>query len=284
MATADNPNQPDYMIFDEVGMDAAGFNNGRVRTLFIGFTTLPNPPITINSLPIDPSTGEFEVDPVTGHQGRIMASVAGCEIVGGIGTCSNQGIGLTAGGIFKIRHDVDFLFPNTKPRLSPCAHLRAAGFPSCPQGGTLEEEFGVLQPLSRDIIGYTNHPLDPGIVTVDINGQVTQNGAYLNPNGIGHPEFVEIDLNAIATPLIFTATPWSFDRRVGPGGFDTPGAALAPLTPFPYSELDPRHIPGIPLPSGTYNDPTYNNPLFPLSFAYDRILSHYPFEGDTTVY
>ncbi|MGB5473698.1 MAG: hypothetical protein WBQ78_09500, partial [Gammaproteobacteria bacterium] len=116
LTTDDTAFQPDYMIFDEVGWDVPGFQNQRVRDLFISFGTLGTTSIDIFGLYYDPANNAVEE--------LVIATTAGCEIAAGAGTCSNVAlVGNTA--VFKIVHDVDFL-AGTDPRRSPCAHLQAA--------------------------------------------------------------------------------------------------------------------------------------------------------------
>jgi hypothetical protein len=212
--------------------------------------------------------------------------VAGCELAsgGGGGNCTNQGIGGGLGNhIFKVRHDVDFVQaaagapPNgADPKLSPCAHLRAGGFDVC-AGGTFAEEFAILSPIPHEIIARTAHGRLPGTRnTFDINGNPATNGLYLFPlganlGGIGFPEFVEVNLDQVATPNIFEGLPWALDRRLSPNGCLESGCegTPQPLVPFPFSGLDPRTQAGTP--TGNYNDPTYTASL--LSFGRDRILS-----------
>lgn len=235
--------QPDYLIFDEVEWDVAGFNNERVRTLFIGFSSRGDTLVDIFALHIDPETGQE-----TEH---VIASTIGCDAIGGAGSCTAQGIGATAPGIFKVRYDVDFLVAQNKPELLPCSVLGASnlaqiGHTNPCSGNTLAQNFKVLSPISRDLIGRSRNkvignnggPFPDGF---DIRGNAAPNGEYLNPVGIGHPEFVEVNLNAIQTPFIFAGQPWNLDRRLGPGGSEgaNPGSAQ-PLDPFPYSGLDPR--------------------------------------------
>jgi len=273
LTTDDTPFQPDYIVFDEVGWDVPGYQNQRVRDLLIGFSTLPNPGVDIFGLYSDPATNSY--------QEVVFATTVGCDLAAGAGTCSTQGVvGNT--GIFKVVHDVDFI--NGVPigaRQSPCQHLNAAvlagGIPAadgtmittsrCSPTPTMAQEFSVLSPATRDIIGRSRHKhaLNPTVVTLDFHGTPSQNGEYLNPVAIGHPEFVEIDLNALQTPLIFAGEQWNMDRRLGPGGCDgvceTPGAVpigdpSMQLNPFPYSELDPgtqAGVPGVPFVPG-YGD------------------------------
>ncbi len=129
------------------------------------------------------------------------------------------------------------------------------------------KEFAVMNPLFRDLVGRTRNKVKidaqnqlnaaagvgPIIEVLDVTGTSVPWGQYINPVGQGHPEFGEIDLAAIDTPLIFTGQPWLLDRRLGPGGFDElndngaiqTNASLA-LDPFPCSGLDPREQAAVP--------------------------------------
>jgi hypothetical protein len=266
LTTANDAFSPDYIVFDEVGWDVPGYQNQRVRDLLIGFATLANPQVDIFGLYGDPDTNSFKE--------LVFGTTVGCDLLAGAGSCTTQGIvGNT--GIFKIVHDVDFVTGvPVKDIRSPCLHLNAAnaagGIPDangvmapvnrCSATPTLAQEFAMLAPATRDIIGRSRHKhaLDPSVVTLDFHGTASQNGEYLNPTGIGHPEFVEIDLNGLQTPYIFTGEQWNMDRRLGPGGCD--GAcettAAVPighpsmrLDPFPFSDLDPgtqNGLPGVP--------------------------------------
>ena len=284
LVTVDSPNQPDYMIFDEVGWDIPGFQNQRIRDLLIGFTTLQNPGVDIFGLYYDPANnGNVEE--------LVFATTVGCDIAAGAGSCSGAGLAVAGGGIFKIVHDVDFIEASlgTLPKdiRSPCQHLNAAytstGIPDVngiplfadPKGRcslplTVNKEFEVLSPVTRDIIGRSRHKhtLNSGVVTLDFHGRESQNGEYLNPVALGHPEFVEINLNALNTAYIFAGIPWNMDRRLSPGGgcdgeapcdaggVDAVTAALPighpsmSLDPFPFSGLDPGTQAGAPSPGG----------------------------------
>lgn len=303
LSTKDQPGQPDYLFLDEVGIDAPGFQNQRIRTLIIGFSTLPSD-VLVWSIHYDPVTNAPHEFP--------LASVQGCDVAGGPGTCGQQGLVAGGGGnIFKIRHDVDFLV-GAKPRLNPCAHLRGdprwSALNICPTGGSAEtnmtEMMGILSPIPHEIQTRTGHLLAsqlPGgvpLVTLDINGNVATNGQYLFPFGIGlggivTPEFVEIDLNALGTAVSFSGLPWNMDRRLSPGGcIDTTGDGVPdcestpqPLDPFPFEGTDPRSLTAN-LPSGPYADPNFT--AAPLTSVRDRILSFVDaasgkFNGNATV-
>ena len=318
LTTDDTAFQPDYMIFDEVGWDIPGFQNQRVRDLLIMFGTLGTSHIDVFGLYYDPmNTDGVPVKEV------VFATTYGCDQAGGAGLCTAQAlVGNTA--VYKIVHDVDFI--NGAPikqadRRSPCAHLQAAyagdGIPdkdgvfhtSDPLGrctteaintGNMGEEFAVLSPPTRDLIGRSRHKhaLDPSVVTLDFHGRPSQNGEYLNPVGLGHPEFVEIDLGALQTPYIFAGIPWNMDRRLSPGGGcddaaecdnTTPiGDPSMSLDPFPYSQLDPgtqAGVPGVPRVIGYGTDqrnrtlsyyPFYSNPALPLTQASGGLVMPWP--------
>lgn len=260
LVTANDPSQPDYMIYDEVEWDVAGFQNERVRTLFIGFTTDPFSQVTMYSLHVDPLTNENHEVP--------LASTIGNPLT------INQGIGGNAGGIFKIRYDVDFITGSpVRDDLSPCQNLGRAGIAACSPQRTMAEEFSILSPITREMIGRTQRKqLNPGLQAFDVNGNDAPWGEYLTPVGVGHAEFVEINLDALNTPFIFTGEPWNLDRRLSPAGcIDTNGdgvvdceATPQPLSPFPFSGLDPRTQALVPF------------------LAQDRILSHFGTAGPAT--
>jgi hypothetical protein len=271
LVTQDIPSQPDYLFLDEVEVDAPGFQNQRARTLIIGYTTLAPSDVLIWSLHYDPVANEPHEVP--------LATVRGCDLAAGDGTCGQQGLVGAGNRIFKIRHDVDFLI-GADPRLDPCAHMRAdsrfnadrATFNLCATS-SIADMFRVLSPIPHEIQARTGHSLaNPGLITLDIKGEQATNGQYLFPfgmnlGGIATPEFNEIDLNALNTPVSFSGIPWNLDRRLSPGGcIDTTGDGVAdceatpiPLRPFPFEELDPRTLASVP------------------AAAANRILSFYPF-------
>ncbi|MBI1195280.1 MAG: hypothetical protein GC138_05495 [Gammaproteobacteria bacterium] len=298
ITTLNVPTQPDYLIFDEVGWDVSGYQNLRARDLLIGFTTIADPGVDIFGLYGDPATNTFKE--------LVFATTVGCDIAAGVGTCTAQGL-VGNNGIFKIVHDVDFINANLGvlpiARRSPCQQLNAAylngGIPDangnfittdpkgrCTGALTINKEFEVLVPPTRDIIGRSRHKhtLAPGIVTLDFHGRESQNGQYLNPVGITHPEFVEINLAALNTAYIFSGEPWNLDRRLGPGGCDgaCESTATVPmgdpsmrLDPFPFSALDPGTPDGLaPSPAGT-GVPVVS----PHTTQRGRILSYWPLTG-----
>jgi len=232
LTTRDDPTQPDYIIWDEVEWDVPAFDNNRVRMLMIGFSTLPSSQVDVFALYVDPDTNE-------NNEFVIASTVNNPDTV-------NQGIGLGAAGIFKINYDVDFLV-DLDERRAPCTNLSIAGLPvpcSSPLG-TIAENFRIISPISRELIGRTrrNPPLNPGVITRDINGEEAPNGEYLTPVGIGHPEFVEIDLARLQTPFSFDGIPWLLDRRLSPNGCDGPCEnSPQPLDPFPFSGRNPAAL------------------------------------------
>jgi hypothetical protein len=284
------PNQPDYLFIDEAFIDAPGFQNARARALFIGFTTLAPADVKLWTLHRDPQTNTTHEFP--------LGSTLGCDAVGGALSCTGQGIIPGGGDIFRIRYDIDFVkaIATQKPDLLPCKVLRGDPlFASvCPGGGdnTVAGNFAVLSPMPHEIMFRTGNKLaNPGLTTLDIQGNIATNGEYLFPFGIGLggidiPNFFEISLAGVQTPYLFSGIPWNLDRRLSPGGCD--GACEGtpqPLTPFPFEILDPRTQEPT-LPSGSYSDPTFTAST--LTNVRNRILSFVApggtnFNGNTTV-
>jgi len=253
------PDQPDYLTIVEAEWDSAGFQNERNKSLFIGFSTLDASDVEIFAQHVDPQTGEA--------QEIILASIGPHNL-----DTIFAGEPPHAGGIFKVGFDIDFI--KGAPVVagsSACQNLLNGGYHVCLLGGTMDEEFAIVSPISREVIARSRHhaAIMPGSEPRDLRGRTASYGQYLTPVGVGHPEFVEIDLNRTETAFIFAGTPWNLDRRLGPGGCedeDTDGAcdsdqplgALA-LDPFPYSEFDPRLQATLP------------------GFTMDRVFAHYPF-------
>ena len=311
IATKTALTQPDYIAPDEVELDAPGFNNLRIRGLFIGYSTLP-PDILFWTVHYDP----IENKPLE----KPLGTTRGCDMVTRAGNDCTLNNGLVAGvgnHIWKLRYNLDFL-EGARERANPCTHLRAdarmgSGF--CPNNLSqpavaMNDVFGILSPLPREIIMRTGHllaaraaGLEP--VTVDIRGNKATNGEYLYPigvgveglgglGGIGFPEMVEVDLTKTALPFSFSAMPWTLDRRLSPGGCvggceSTP----QPLDPYPFEgiAMDPR-TQAANIPIGPYNDPLFS--AAPLTDVRNRILSYvtrvgtaepavYDFNGDASV-
>ena len=284
LETRKNLSQPDYVMPEEVEQDAPGYENLRARTLLIGFSTL-RPDVLLWTLHYDPVTNSRVEKP--------WASVLACDVVGGEGDCSANGLVPGVGGyIWKIRYNVQFDVGAQSPTDNPCSNLRAEprfGNPAqfCPvnqstPAGSIAEQLAIVSPMPREIIARTGHrlaALAAGFTptTVDINGAPATNGEYLVPlgvnlGGVGFPEFNEFDLTKMAWPHQFTGLPWTLDRRLSPGGCKdgvcepTP----QPLDPYPFEGVDPR-LQARTLPTGPYNDPRFT--AAPLSDARNRILS-----------
>ena len=290
LTTRTGPNangQPDYIFPDEVFIDAPGFQNQRIRSLFIGYSTVAPADVVVWSIHYDPVTNSK-------HEFPLM-STAGCDRAAGLSTCTGQGIIPGGGDIFRIRHDVDFGI-GAKPRLNPCDHLRAdprlAGLNICPASavnpqGNITEMMGILSPLPHEIQARTGRKLaNPALQSVDVSGAPSTNGQYLFPFGIGLggidiPNFFEINIDQTSTPFLFSGIPWNLDRRLSPGGCLASGCETTPqpLDPFPFEGLamDPRlQAPAQPplslgLPSGVYSDLNFTAAALPN--ARNRILS-----------
>ncbi len=301
LETRRNLSQPDYLAPDEVEQDAPGYENLRARTLLIGFSTL-RPDVLLWTLHYDPVTNSRVEKP--------WASVRACDLIGGAGDCSNNGLVPGVGShIWKIKYNVDFAVGAKEVTDNPCSNLRAEprfGNPAqfCPvnqstPAGSIAEQLAIVSPMPREIIARTGHrlaALDAGITptTVDIKGAPATNGEYLVPlganlGGVGYPEWAEFDLTKMAWPFQFTGLPWTLDRRLSPGGCKdgvcepTP----QPLDPYPFEGVDPR-LQARTLPTGPYNDPRFT--AAPLSDARNRILSYvtpvngtFDFNGNASV-
>lgn len=250
LTTKNLPTQPDYIFLAEVGIDAPAFQNERARSLFIGFA----------SLDTDVLLWSRHFDPIDNLPHEVpLASIRGCDQVGGAGSCGNQGVVGAGNLIWKLRHDVDFNpAVNIKPELNPCSIINAEprfGAVSC-NPASRADQFGVLSPLPREIQARTGHSLaNPGLITLDIQGNEATSGQYIFPfgvglGGVGFPEMVEIDLNALNTAFSFSGIPWMMDRRLSPGGCigDCEGTPQ-PLDPFPAEETDPRFLASVPDPA-----------------------------------
>lgn len=281
--------QPDYLAPDEVEQDAPGYENLRARTLLIGFSTR-RPDVLLWTLHYDPVTNRRVEKP--------WASVLACDLIGGAGNCSANGLIPGVGGhIWKIRYNVDFATGSSEVTDNPCSNLRAEprfGTGFCPvnlstPAGSIAEQLAIVSPMPREIIARTGHrlaALAAGITptTVDIKGAAATNGEYLVPlgvnlGGVGFPEFNEFDLTKMAWPFQFTGLPWTLDRRLSPGGCKDGvcESAPQPLDPYPFEGVDPR-LQARNLPAGNYNDPRFT--AAPLTDARNRILSYVTPVGD----
>ncbi len=278
LTTKNLPDQPDYFFLDEVFIDMPGFQNQRVRSLFIGFATLAPEDILIWSLHYDPTNNEAHELP--------LASVLGCDLAAGPATCGAQGL-IGVPNIFRVRHDIDFLV-GAKPRLNPCAHLIADvrmhknGIIPCNNNASdtnTNSMVGVLSPIPHEIQARSGHELANAatLKTIDVMGNAATHGQYLFPFGMGLggidiPNFFEINLDGVASPIMFSGIPWNLDRRLSPGGCFPEGVCEGtpqPLDPFPFEILDPRLQASLPL--GAFTDQTYTQTSLPR--VADRILS-----------
>ncbi|HXB67426.1 MAG TPA: Ig-like domain-containing protein [Candidatus Acidoferrales bacterium] len=290
LTTKTTASQPDYMLLDEVFIDAPGFQNKRARTLFIGFATIAPADILIWSLHYDPKTNDAHEFP--------LATTVGCDIADGAGTCTSQGAAGGVNPIFRVRHDVDLAI-NTKGKLDPCAHLRAdprfLALNPCPLNGSIAEQFAILSPIPHEIQARTGKKYtdmaQPSLFTLDVQGQDATWGQYLFPFGIGLggieiPDFFEVNLDKVSTPYLFSGIPWNLDRRLSPAGCLASGCESTPqpLDPFPFEGLDPRVQ--ISFPAVSYFDPLFT--ATSLGLVQDRILSYVSgvkgnFDGNATV-
>lgn len=256
-------NQPDFMTWDEVECDIPPFDNARIKSLAIAFTSIDDIHIDAFRLHIDPETGEG-IEYIWGTS------------LGNLGARFN-GIAPNAGHITKFGYDVDFLLGAPSAH-GPCLNLINGGHNVCPQGGTMEEEVALMAPAAREVIGRTHHSytLNPGVFPRDILGNPAQHGEYVAGAGLGHPEFVEVNLNRNWFPFIFEGIPWNLDRRLGPGGCDEAiGCENADQLPLGSLPLDPFPSAG----DADWVTHSIGNGIPP--FAAERLTAYHPFnEGD----
>lgn len=243
--TLNTSSQPDYLKVEQVTWDAPGFNNNRARLVMIGESTLSNAAVDIFSIHRDPTDN-------SAHQVPLGSTVNNNAPVG---------IGVNAGFIFRVRYDVDFV-QGAKPGLSPCGNLAIAsgptatpGFNTCAGlgfGAGIAAELSVISPNARELVMRSRHhaTLNAGVRSFDVSGNVAPDGVYLTPVSPDYPAFIEIDVARVATPFNFEGIPWLADRRLSPAGCaggcePTP----QPLTPFPFSGLDPTNQVAVPAPA-----------------------------------
>ena len=253
-APTTSPGRPDYVTIAESRWEVAGFPAGSARSLWVGFTTESLPRLDLFRLAIDPSdNGQHEIP---------MGST--------IANPSTVNIGVPPRNIFRMRFK-DVFGIGAGGKLSPCVHLANAEIPACDDLGTLDptQNFKVMSPISREALVRTRNKKEhPELASFDLNGQPAPNGLYQFPVGIEHPDYLEINLNRVQTPHLFTGEPWNLDRRLGPqgcGGDRGSCAEPASLKPFPFD--------------GGLNPATQVIGLNPVPLAAaGRITSGYPYD------
>jgi hypothetical protein len=292
LATKTLATQPDYMFIDHSFREAPGFQDQKIQALYFGSTTRAPADVVIFSVHNDPVANQP-------HE-FLLATTLGCDAAAGVGSCTAKAV-LPANGvdIFSISHIVDFRFLPTARLLDPCAHLRAdvrfIPLNVCPGGGTFAEQFSILSPVPRQIHAKTGLKLtNPGLVTLDVQGNPATNGQYYFQMGVGlasiqFPDFFGINPDLVNTPFSFSGLPWNLDRRLSPGGCNGPcEASPQPLVPFPFEGLDPRIQ--ATTPTGPYIDPNFTRGI--LTTANNRVLSYvsgtpvnglFNFDGNNTI-
>ena len=259
-AVVTSPGQPDYLSLTESKWEVAGFPTGRSRSLWLGFTTESLPRVDMHRLAIDPTDNSQHEVP--------MGST--------VGNPTTVNIGIPPVNIFRMRFKNVFgILKGAVGKLSPCVHLANAELPGCDDLATLDDaqNFKIMSPISREVLLRTrNKTENPGLVSFDLSGQKAPNGEYQAPVNVDHPDYIEINLNRIQTPYLFTGEPWNLDRRLGPqgcGGERGSCTVSASLKPFPYDGgLDPStQVIGVsPVPPS----------------AAGNIISGYPYTGNTS--
>jgi MYXO-CTERM domain-containing protein len=263
LMTRDDPSQPDYLQITETVWDMPSFGRNRARFRALGQGTLPASSPTragndldLFALRVDPVDGTSLVDPI--------GSTFNNPGTNGLGSRP------TGVNIWRLTYDVTFPPLAVKPN-QPCANLLNAGLlvgraaEKCAGGGTIEENFSVLSPVSREVFARTRHKRaailaaarggPPVPQTLDILGKPANQGEYTRPlgismGGIEPPPAVEFDLNLGPQPFVFEGLPWLLDRRVGPTGCSAAGCepldtfAIGSLAaaPFPFSGRTPDEV------------------------------------------
>lgn len=241
--------QPDYVQISEIVWDLPNFGRNRARFRALGQGTLPGTSLTGNlgsdldlyALRVSPRDGKTTIDPIAST----------------FNNPGTRGLGNRPTGVNIWRIDYDATFPPlaAKPN-QPCTNLLNAGLlvgpavAKCANGGTLQENFAVLSPVSREVFARTRHKSEamafaaaggtPVPVTLDILGSPANQGEYTRPLGISlgglePPVAIEFNLNFAAQPFVFEGLPWLLDRRVGPSGCSVTGCE--PLATFPIGAL-----------------------------------------------
>ena len=248
---------PDYVLVEQAEWDMAGWAKQRMKGLNTGVQTSDSG-VRINRIAMNGAS-----DAMPGgacERWEVIGSTAACELAGGRCTANTgagvAGAALASGNsqVIQVDYDWDFIAGESQPFQSPAAQLRAAGDPSGlleAAGSDADNSLRVFAPIMREIV-YTTETWDACQAgsgrcfdVTDASGNPAQWGFYISRNGIGHPEWSEIDLRGLATPFIFEAIPWNLDRRLGPGGGDEAIATIPlrsarmALDPFPSSGLDP---------------------------------------------
>jgi len=233
LSTRETADQPDYVTIRQVRWDLPDFPESHMIAVFHGLTTLPDSQLDLFALRVDPKDNSSHPDPLT-------------STVGNPRTINKLGVG--PGGKWAISLAVHLQKgAPVPPSTSPCTHLRNAGFDVCPNGGTLDEEFSILMPPSREVQALTRRtvPLAPGVFTLDMQGRHASNSQFTIPLGANLGGFIlaepgEADLGKANGPVPLEALPWTLDRRVSPNGCLAAGcdATFQPLAPYPSSGID----------------------------------------------
>lgn len=225
LLTRDDPTQPDYPHIIGVIWDVPGYGVLRDRLTLKAATTLPPAQVDMFSIHRDPGTnGMHEVPLGTTHNNLLTF----------FGFPNPPGI------FFRLQYVNEFInLPDAKT--DPCTNLVNGGFP-CPGPRGAVGSFMVLSPPAREIIARSRHAVNPNVVAKDISGNPTTSGLYLTPVTFNYPTPVEFNPLIASQPLIFEGIPWLADRRLSADGCTAAGCETTPqpLSPFPFSGLDPR--------------------------------------------
>jgi hypothetical protein len=250
LMTRDDPRQPDFVQIAESVWDMSSFGRNRVRFRALGQGTLPGTTAAAPNLGNDLDIFALRVSP---RDGTSIPDPLGSTF----NNPGTKGLGSRPTGvnIWRLGYDVTLPPLAVKPD-QPCTNLLNAGLlvgnaaNKCRNGGTLEENFAVLSPVSREVLARTRHKSaamaraaaggPPVPQTLDIVGSPANQGEYTRPlglslGGIEAPPAIEFDLNLGPQPFVLEGLPWLLDRRVGPGGCSINGCE--PLGAFPIGSF-----------------------------------------------
>ena len=248
-----------HVLVEEAEWDINNFANARMRGLNIGVVSDLDA-VAMYRIMLNGASDALGTTGCVADE--LIADTAACDLVGGPGSCGGQGIAANGGQVVKQNYDWDFIIGESKADRNPVNVLNAV-LPIADPAGLMvvgasdaDNSLRIMAPIGRDIV-YKSHKwlaavaafdggagtgADPSTMVQDASGNPAQWGQYLSPNGIGHPEWNEVDLAGFDTPFMFEGLNWNRDRRLGPEGGSEPLATNAlytlGLNPFPSSGLN----------------------------------------------
>ena len=297
----------DHVLVEEAEWDINNFANARMRGLNIGVVSDASSSVSMYRISLNGASDALGATGCVADE--LIADTAACDAIGGPGSCGGQGIAANGGQVVKQNYDWDFFIGESKPDRNPVTVLRQAGDPAglLVAGATdADNAIRVMAPIGRDIVYKSSKwnaavlafaagtGTDPSTMVTDVSGNPAQWGQYLSPNGVGHPEWNEVDLAGFDTPFIFEGINWNRDRRLGPeGGSDSLASAAMytlGLDPFPTSGLSGLAVIESMIAqaggrNGSANQQIAGVPVnFPANILYEDACADNTFPGPDGVY